>query len=159
MLILVLLILSGCNYFSDTFSTDEEGGIQIQIEEGTVKKDTVIPEIDTVCRFHDGILIYQSIINKKTETVEISRYYPTGRVQAKLTKKKGELDGAYYIYYPDGEIEEIRNYRDGMLDGISKNIFYYVDSLGRQIRNETDAFYKQDTLVRENLVEEKIIEE
>ena len=48
MLILVLLILSGCNYFSDTFSTDEEGGIQIQIEEGTVKKDTVIPEIDTV---------------------------------------------------------------------------------------------------------------
>jgi len=56
--------------------------------------------------------------NHNLYTGKYIEYYENGSKRIEMTILNGELDSTTILYYPDGKVQEIRNYKNGLIHGV-----------------------------------------
>jgi antitoxin component YwqK of YwqJK toxin-antitoxin module len=88
---------------------------------------------------------------------EIKRYYPNGQLREISNYKNGLLEGEYKWYYDNGQLEEISNWKNDRLDGENKRYSYSDNEKLERIsywKNGIDV--TEQVLAKRELLEEII---
>lgn len=82
-------------------------------------------DIETV-EVKEGDIVVESYTRRKSDFAKegtYTRYSLEGKLLEKSTYKNDQLHGTQEFYYPNGQIQELVNYTDGVHDGEFKSFF------------------------------------
>ena len=67
-----------------------------------------------------GSIKTQGVLYQRKRVGSWKYFYANGALMLEENYKKGNFHGKQFIYYPNGNVTEIRIYKDGLLDGICR---------------------------------------